>query len=72
MYIKFVGLYHLDKNDPKYWSYYQKIGQYCFQLTPNKENASNLTQQEVDNIFKYKRHYCQMYGASDMIAISEV
>lgn len=67
MFVKSVGMYHLDENDPKYSSYWQKIGDCCFQFTSNKSNASNLTQEEVDNILKYKNHYCSMYGASKMI-----
>lgn len=71
MFIKIVGMYHMDPTDDKYSSYWQKAGQYAFQFTPNKANASKLTQEEVDNILKYKKHYCQMYGASDMIVEAE-
>lgn len=67
MFVKLLGLYHLDENDPKNSSYWQKLGDYAFQFTPNKANASNLTQEEVDNILKYKDHYCRMYGASKMV-----
>ena len=72
MFIKLLGLHHLDKDDPKYSAYWQKVGDYSFQFTPNKENASDLTQKEVDNILKYKKHYCRMYGASEMIVVKEV
>lgn len=67
MFVKLVGMYHLDENNPKYSGYWQKAGDYGFQITPNKSNASNLTQKEVDNILKYKNHYCSMYGASKMV-----
>ena len=67
MFVKLVGMYHLDENNPKYSGYWQKSGDYGFQITPNKSNASNLTQREVDNILKYKNHYCSMYGASKMV-----
>lgn len=72
MYVKLLGLYHLDEDNPKYSAYWQKTGDYTFQFTWDKNNASNLTQQEVDNILKYQKHYCNMYGASKMVVEDEV
>ena len=72
MYIKLLGLYHMDESDPKYSSYWQKVGDYCFQFTPNKANATDLTQEEVDNILRYKHHYCKMYGASKMVVVDSL
>lgn len=52
MYIKLVGLYHMDENDPKFSSYYQKVGTYCFQFVHTKANATNLSQEECDAVMK--------------------
>ena len=72
MFIKLVGLYHLDKDDSKNSAYYQAVGTYCFQFTNNKDNATDLTQDQVNSIIKYKDDYCKQYGASDMVIVSEV
>lgn len=72
MFIKILGMYHMDPNNDKYSSYWQKVGKYAFQFTPNKENASKLTQEEVDNILRYEKHYCSMYGARKMVVVDSL
>lgn len=72
MYIKLLGLYHLDEKDPRNESYWQSLGDAAFQFTPNKNNATNLTQEQVDDILKYKRHYCRLYGASKMVVVDSL
>lgn len=72
MFVKLIGLYHLDKEDPKNSAYYQTVGTYCYQFTSNKDNATDLTQEQVDTIMKHKNDYCKQYGASDMVAVLEV
>lgn len=67
MFIKLIGLYHMDPTNNNYTGYWQKLGQYAFQFTSDKSHASKLTQEEVDAILKYKTHYCKMYGAYDMV-----
>ena len=71
MFIKILGMYHQDENDERYASYWQKVGDSCFQFTNNKSKATDLTQEEVDNILQYKRHYCNMYGASKLVVVTE-
>lgn len=67
MYIKLLGLYHMDENNPKFSSYYQKVGTGCFQFVHTKTHATNLSQEECDAVMKYADDYCKMYGASKMV-----
>ena len=47
-------------------SYYRKSGDGCFSFTNSKEYASNLTEQEVDEIMKHADWYKNQYAASRM------
>ena len=49
-----------------YKAYYRKQGLYCFDFVTKKDLATDLTQQECDNIIKNSNYYLDMFGAKKM------
>lgn len=46
-------------------AYYRKLGD-CFDFVSDKKLATDLTQQECEEIISHKEWYCEQYNASDM------
>lgn len=61
VYIK--NLYGI-KNDRK--AYYRKQGIGCFDFVNQKKFASNLAEEEVEEILAHSDYYTKMYGADEI------
>lgn len=47
-------------------SYYQKVGDGCFNFTYIKELASELTEKEVQEVIGYSIQFLKLYGAKEL------
>lgn len=44
-------------------AYYKEVLDGCFKFTPNKNDATNLTNLQVSAILEHEEYYCRLYGA---------
>lgn len=44
-------------------AYYKEVGDGCFKFTPNKSEATSLTNSQVNAILEHEEYYCRLYGA---------
>jgi len=61
MVVKMSGLYHIEDGRP---AYYRKQGKHCFDFVNSRQLASDLTEQEADEVLEHDAYYLNMYGAS--------
>lgn len=47
-------------------AYYRKNGDYCFDFVNSIEFASELTEEEVNEIMEHKDWYCKQFNAEGM------
>jgi hypothetical protein len=47
-------------------SYYQKVGDGCFNFTYIKEFASELTEKEAIEVINHSVQFCKLYGATEL------
>jgi len=66
MKIKMNGLYGRDTIN----AWYQEVGTGCFQFVPTKDFASELTQEEADNVMEHADYYLKLYNAASMQIIA--
>lgn len=64
MVVKMINLYNMKGID----CFFQKIGD-CFNFTPSREFASELTEEEAKEIVSHKNFYTDIYNAEDMIIL---
>lgn len=64
MKIKMNKLYGLENSV----AYYRSIGD-CFDFVSTIDLATELTEDEANEVMKYKDTYCKQYGASSMEVI---
>ena len=65
MYIKIVGLYGMENQK----GYFGNVGDGCFDFVRDKKYASDLSNEEVEDIMKDKDWYLKNYGAEFMFVI---
>lgn len=63
MYIAIKNLYGIN-DGMKAW--YRKIG-HCFDFVADKGYATDLSEEETDNVLRYKDYYLGQYKASEML-----
>lgn len=65
MYIKMVGLYEMENQK----AYFRNVGDGCFDFVRDKNYASDLSNEEAEDIMKDKDWYLKNYGAEFMFVI---
>ena len=50
-------------------AYYEEVPDGCFKFTPNKKDATNLTNSQVSAILEHEEYYCRLYGARKLETI---
>ena len=60
MFVKMTGLYQIDDGKP---AYFRKPGVGCFDFVNDKAFASDLTEDEADNVLKHGAWYLKQFNA---------
>lgn len=50
-------------------AYYKEVPDGCFKFTPNKNDATSLTNSQVSTILEHEEYYCRLYGARKLETI---
>lgn len=62
MYVRMTGLYNGN-----YEAWYRKQGDGCFDFVRNKKFASDMTEEECQDVINHKEFYFKQFNASGMV-----